>query len=266
MWRCCPSKLFSQFSTQETDLRCRQRWSQSRALIALADVPVAAPSANRSGRPSPTTAQHVVADYQRQTLSRPVTVIDGGACDVGVESTVVDAITESGVVRVLRPGGIGPDQLKAALERAGHFDWTVRVFGQDWSDDSLKAQPPTPGMKYRHYAPDATVVLLEIVDDAGAPSLLELNAGRKAALLAPEPSSLSGARIGTRHSLGSTPAEHAQRLFAGLRELDSADVEVIFIERPSGSEWNEGIGLAVGERAGKAGSGAALVRVRAERS
>ncbi|KAG9901116.1 translation factor, partial [Aureobasidium melanogenum] len=119
------------------------------ALIKTADVPVAAPSANASTKPSPTAAEHVRYDLD----GRIELIVDGGPCDVGVESTVVDGL--SSPPAVLRPGGIGIDLIKTVP------GWENTVVG--YHDVSLKgdAAPRAPGMKYRHYSPKAPVMLVE---------------------------------------------------------------------------------------------------------
>ncbi|KAI4723099.1 translation factor [Aureobasidium sp. EXF-10727] len=121
------------------------------ALIKTADVPVAAPSANASTKPSPTAAEHVHYDLE----GRIEMIVDGGPCDVGVESTVVDGL--SSPPAVLRPGGIGIDLIKTVP------GWENTVVG--YHDVSLKgdAAPRAPGMKYRHYAPKAPVMLVEAI-------------------------------------------------------------------------------------------------------
>lgn len=133
----------------------------ARALIAMAGVPIAAPSANASGRPSPTTAEHVLDDLgQRQVLS---CILDGGKCDIGLESTVVDATTVPNEVRILRPGGISVEQLTRELNRAGLSDIVIRVYGKDLPGNlSENVKPTTPGMKYRHYSPEARVILIQL--------------------------------------------------------------------------------------------------------
>lgn len=144
------------------------RWPQhplSLALIAAADLPLAAPSANLSSRPSPTTAAHVAADLG---VGRGVgAIFDGGACEVGLESTVVDWVPPEegeegeGVVRVLRAGGVGPEELEECLREAG-YEGGVGVWGRDFRSDELAEKPTTPGMKYKHYAPtNARVVLVQ---------------------------------------------------------------------------------------------------------
>lgn len=118
------------------------------ALIREAAVPIAAPSANASTKPSPTAAEHVAYDLD----GRIETILDGGPCDVGVESTVVDGLSSPPLV--LRPGGISLEQLR---ECEG---WERTEVG--YRDVSEKGVAPrAPGMKYRHYAPKATVVLFE---------------------------------------------------------------------------------------------------------
>ena len=122
------------------------------ALIRLADRPLAAPSANASTRPSPTTAQHVENDLK----GRINIILDGGPCEVGVESTVVDGLSDPPTI--LRPGGISIEQLK---ECPG---WGGTVIGYKDGPESGKA-PRAPGMKYKHYSPKAKVILVESIDE-----------------------------------------------------------------------------------------------------
>lgn len=118
-------------------------------LIRLAGVPLAAPSANASTRPSPTTAEHVRDDLE----GRIHTIIDGGPCEVGVESTVVDGLSTPPII--LRPGGVTADQLRKCP------GWENVVIGyKDAHEKGIK--PRAPGMKYRHYSPKATVILYEV--------------------------------------------------------------------------------------------------------
>ena len=129
------------------------------ALLQCAGVPVAAPSANASGRPSPTAAAHVAHDLD----GRIEMIVDGGPCEIGLESTVVDGLGD--VPCVLRPGGIGVEQIR----RVPGWEGCVEAWreaprtesarsGKDPTDEEWK--PRAPGMKYRHYAPSAEVVLV----------------------------------------------------------------------------------------------------------
>jgi L-threonylcarbamoyladenylate synthase len=120
----------------------------SLALMRLAGVPLAGPSANASTRPSPTAAEHVKDDLD----GRIYTIIDGGPCEVGVESTVVDGLSYP--PSILRPGGVTVEQLRQCP------GWEDVLIGyKDKHEEGVK--PRAPGMKYRHYSPKATVVLYE---------------------------------------------------------------------------------------------------------
>ena len=120
----------------------------ARQIIAAAGIPLAAPSANASGKPSPTKANHVMQDLE----GRIDAVIDGGECSVGVESTVVTLATEPPTL--LRPGGITPAQLEAVL---GEIQISPAVFEK--LKEGEKAE--SPGMKYKHYAPSAQVTIIK---------------------------------------------------------------------------------------------------------
>ncbi|KAF5003788.1 hypothetical protein FDECE_9683 [Fusarium decemcellulare] len=119
------------------------------SLIKLAGVPLAAPSANASTKPSPTTAQHVMDDLR----GRIELILDGGQCAVGVESTVVDGLCDPPVV--LRPGGVGLDEIRSCP------GWENAVIAYKDKSEEGKAAPRAPGMKYKHYSPKARVVLYE---------------------------------------------------------------------------------------------------------
>jgi len=137
------------------------------ALIKLAGVPLAAPSANASTRPSPTTAEHVKHDLD----GRIKVILDGGPCGFGVESTVVDGLTMPPVI--LRPGGISLDELRSCK------GWEeVKIGYKDASE--IGAQPKAPGMKYRHYSPRASVILYEVGSNfpSGA-ALVDILQGRR---------------------------------------------------------------------------------------
>ena len=141
-------------------------------LIRRSDLPLAAPSANLSSRPSPTTAEHVRHDLGE---GRGVAaILDGGSCEVGLESTVVDFAKpkkggEDGELRVLRAGGVSAEDLEDCLREAGfgaastdgEGSRRIKVYQRDFESDTLAAKPTTPGMKYKHYSPsNARVVLV----------------------------------------------------------------------------------------------------------
>jgi L-threonylcarbamoyladenylate synthase len=136
----------------------------ARALIAETGAPLAAPSANASGKPSPTRAAHVVRDLGC-TGRLPLLLDDGAACAVGLESTVVDGLGRDGALRVLRPGGATIEALVEALDGDGDGDVGLRprvlVHKRDFVLERHEEDAPTtPGMKYRHYAPSVPVTLL----------------------------------------------------------------------------------------------------------
>jgi L-threonylcarbamoyladenylate synthase len=208
-------------------------------LIAKAGVPIAAPSANRSGRPSPTCAAAVWEDLHDKIDM----LIDGGSGGMGVESTVLDLTQDTPVL--LRPGGVTLEELCDAL-------------GEITLDPSLAletAVPKAPGMKYTHYAPRARVILIEGEQQPLSPEMLQglVDAERQkgthvGALLTQEMA--SKVRADVVHIMGSTrhPLSIAAGLFRALRDFDNTSVEIIFAEGVS----EEGIGLAVMNRLRKA--------------
>jgi L-threonylcarbamoyladenylate synthase len=139
------------------------------SLLRLCGRPLAAPSANASTRPSPTAAEHVFDDLQ----GRIHTIIDGGPCEVGVESTVVDGL--SSPPAILRPGGITVEQLRQCP------GWENVTVGYKDKQEGSTAQPRAPGMKYRHYSPKAPVILFEA--GAGRPSEEEVRAKKTIGLI-----------------------------------------------------------------------------------
>ncbi len=210
----------------------------ARALIREAGVPIAAPSANRSGRPSPTTAKHVFDDMD----GRIPMIIDGGASEVGLESTVLDVTGE--VPRVLRPGGVTPEMI-AAVAGAVEVDGTVMRPLKEGE------RPISPGTKYRHYAPEGDLTIVQGDEKAVAETICGMYDGfeKDAAILAlPGHEALYGVRrvypLGKDGSVESAAAG----LFAALRLLDDEKIAHIFSEAvPS-----EGLGLAVMNRLGRA--------------
>jgi len=151
---CIPKSTTSGLDT--VAVRC-PKTAVTRALIAQAGVPIAAPSANISGKPSTTTAAHVLHDYG--TEGKIDAIIDGGPCEVGVESTIVDLTGAR--PRLLRPGGVTPEELSALL---GELEIDKAVLGQIANDTVVRA----PGMKYKHYAPRAEVYIITGTSEAAA--------------------------------------------------------------------------------------------------
>lgn len=205
--------------------------------IRACGCPVAAPSANISGRPSPTNAKDVMEDMQ----GRIAAVLDGGSCGIGLESTVVD--TTEPVPVILRPGGITYEMLTEVL---GAVEIDPALHG----DKNFK--PKAPGMKYRHYAPKAPVYLLEgaaarLLPSAAAAALAQ---GMKTGVLC---SSSTLERIQPQENLlascwGASREELAEKLFLLLRDFDRTMPDVILAE---GVE-EDGIGLAIMNRMRKA--------------
>jgi L-threonylcarbamoyladenylate synthase len=203
----------------------------ARALIAACGRPIAAPSANRSGRPSPTRAEHVREDLD----GRVELILDGGPTPVGVESTVLDMTTDPPML--LRPGGVTLEELQDCLGG-------LRVLRSD--DDSAAGR--SPGLRYRHYAPRAQVIIIE----AGTGERVVapwVDAGRPVALMTQRPLSLERPGLTVRTMPGDLGA-YARDLFAVLRELDSTGVEGIFVEAVP---W-EGLGLTIMDRLRRAAS------------
>ncbi|MGN0106231.1 MAG: L-threonylcarbamoyladenylate synthase [Hominilimicola sp.] len=204
-------------------------------LIAAAGVPIAAPSANLSGKPSPTKAKHVIKDM----TGRIDAIIDGGDCNVGVESTIVDFTGERPVI--LRPGGVTYDDLKAH-----GIDVEIdKNILQSIAPDEI---PKCPGMKYKHYAPNAEVTVVEgerIKVQKKIKELLSKTNGKIAGVLTMYGADYDNAVI---LSAGSTNKEYAKNLFSALREFDELGVEVVFAEFSE----KDGYGLAVKNRLYKA--------------
>ncbi|MBQ8235740.1 MAG: threonylcarbamoyl-AMP synthase [Clostridia bacterium] len=205
------------------------------ALLKRCDFPIAAPSANTSGRPSPTEAEHVIEDLD----GRIDMIVAGGSCEIGVESTIVSIDGEH--LTLLRPGAITPEMLSCFCE-----ELTI--------DPSLERpllegeRPLAPGMKYRHYAPKAQVVLLEGSEEDILAFMKEQQEKAEIGLLCSDEQfyALSGKNV---ISYGKNQQEEAQRLFACLREFDRREhVKTIYAPKPQ----KDGVGLAVYNRLAKA--------------
>ncbi len=207
----------------------------TRKIIALAGVPVAAPSANISGKPSTTTAQHVLHDHDGKIDA----IVDGGPCRVGVESTIVDLSEER--PRLLRPGGITPEQLLAVL---GDLEIDKAVTQQLSKDTVVKA----PGMKYKHYAPQAEVIIVAGSREAASRYIHKRITPKDRVLCFDEELTSYADCNPLSYGSESDPATLSAGLFAALRELDSPQVSKIYARCPVGG----GIAYAVHNRLKKA--------------
>ena len=203
-------------------------------LIKLAGVPVAAPSANTSGRPSPTKAEHVVEDMNGKIEM----IIDSGEVGIGVESTIVDVSGK--VPMLLRPGAITMEMLRETL---GEVEIDPAILGPLSAD----VKPKAPGMKYRHYAPQAEMTLVEgemehVVEFINQEAKLALEAGLKVGIICTEESRESY-HCGMLKVIGSRENEEsvAHNLFAVLREFDDQKVDCIFSERFSKDRLGQAI-------------------------
>ncbi|WP_239255153.1 L-threonylcarbamoyladenylate synthase [Listeria ilorinensis] len=220
----------------------------SLALLAAAHLPIAAPSANRSGRPSPTTAAHVAEDL----AGRIAGIIDGGETGVGLESTVIDCTTE--VPTILRPGGVSAEQIEQVI---GPVLSTKRIL------DPAEA-PKAPGMKYTHYAPKAPVFIVEGSLEFWRETIKQMQAnGEKVGLLASEGLTENLADLTELESWVTTGSEKlleqvAQQLYKGLRAFDHTDCTVILAESYERTE----IGEAVMNRLEKAAGGKFLREIK----
>ncbi|OUM69178.1 hypothetical protein PIROE2DRAFT_65842 [Piromyces sp. E2] len=180
----------------------------ARALISLCGFPLAAPSANSSGKPSPTLASHVYNDLSGKI---PL-IIDGGACNLGVESTVLDGIRTPPAI--LRPGSVTFEKLRVVPGMEN-----VQVYRRDFVDKKLEQVPTTPGMKYRHYSPDAEVILIE----SNVNSTDETYQEKRKCIQWQENIEYF---MGDREN----PADIARELFKALRFVDKLNVSTIFVE------------------------------------
>jgi L-threonylcarbamoyladenylate synthase len=208
------------------------------ALIRESGKPIAAPSANRAGKPSPTIAEHVIDDL----AGRIDVVLDGGPTRVGVESTVIDMATT--VPQVLRPGGISFEELKRVLGKVSLHPGATASRGFR----VLKAR--APGMKHRHYAPEAELIVVEgrlneVVKRVKELTALSMADGKTVGILATD-GSVSNYDADVVKSLGSRSdvGSIAKNLFRMLREFDEENVDVIIAEGIS----VKGLGLAVMNR------------------
>ena len=215
-------------------LRCPDN-AVTREIIRLSGVPIAAPSANLSGKPSTTTAQHVLHDHDGKIAA----VVDGGPCRVGVESTIVD-LTEDRP-RLLRPGGITPEQLLAVL---GDLVVDKAVTAQIDKDAVVKA----PGMKYRHYAPSEPVVIVAGSREKAAAYIHRHFTPGDRVLCFEEELPLYADCSPLAYGQEADANTLSAGLFAALRELDDPRIHQVYARCPVGG----GVAYAVQNRLKKA--------------
>lgn len=205
------------------------------ALIQASGLPLAAPSANKSTRPSPTKASHVATDFEDEGIF----ILDGGDCTIGVESTILDLSVRPPVI--LRPGGVSKEALEKVIGEVGIYT------------SKTPEVPKAPGMKYRHYAPHMPVYL--VAENQFESLLNQLKTTEKTGFIFSE-EKLTRLKNhfskGVFLSLGQKAELEiaTQRLYRHLREADSLDLEVIYLE----SYPKEGLGLALMNRIDKLSS------------
>ena len=207
----------------------------TRAIIRAAGVPIAAPSANISGKPSTTTAEHVLHDHDGKIAA----VVDGGPCRVGVESTIVD-LTERRP-RLLRPGGIGPEELLAVL---GDLVIDKAVTAQIDKDAVVRA----PGMKYKHYAPQSEVVIVSGSREKAAAYIHAHFQDGDRVLCFEEELPLYDGCAPLSYGQEAHVETLSAGLFAALRELDDPAIHKVYARCPVGG----GVAYAVQNRLKKA--------------
>lgn len=215
------------------------------AIIRASGVPVAAPSANLSGKPSPTCAAHVAADL----TGKVDMIVDGGSCEVGLESTVLDL--SGSTPTILRPGGVTAQMLEPIIGEVINPQRPVPVNGT----------PKCPGMKYRHYAPNALVYVVEPAPNEAPMDSLdsqitalceqEHTRGKKVGVLACAGTGIHCMTADVCLDGGRTSREYGARLFAALREFDQAGVDIVFAPMT----FDDGFSTAVKNRLYKAAGG-----------
>eukprot|EP00871_Galdieria_phlegrea_P000823 jgi/Galph1/1741/GphlegSOOS_G399.1 len=213
------------------------------ALLVASQVPVAAPSANSSGRPSPTSALHVLADLNGKIDG----VVDGGeTCGIGLESTVLDCTTEK--LRILRPGAITAEQIEQVAQQTVEFAVYREPSGEE------NRVPLAPGMKYRHYAPVAPVDICKGDLHSLQQRIAEWKSlGKKVGIMAcKEYCKHIEADVVVSYGTQSCMESYARELYAALRAFDESSIHVDVIVAQAVEE--KGIGVAIMNRLRKAAS------------
>ncbi len=201
----------------------------ARKIIELSGKPVAAPSANRSGYPSPTSANHVFKDMN----GRIPVIVDGGECTVGVESTVI-SFDDENTVRILRPGFVTAEDI-SEIAPAVIIDKAIT------SEIEEGQKVSSPGMKYKHYSPTADVILVEGDYENFKKFALTYQSDKIYFLVFDSDMDMN---IKNMYPYGNTDVEQAHNIFSKLRELDDVGAERIYVRIPD----KKGIGLAVYNR------------------
>ena len=207
----------------------------TRQIIRAAGVPIAAPSANLSGKPSTTTAEHVLHDHNGKIDA----IVDGGPCRVGVESTIIDLTEER--PRLLRPGGITPEQLITVL---GDLVIDKAVTAQLDKNEVVKA----PGMKYQHYAPQSQVIIVSGSREKAAAYIRRHITPQDRVLCFMEELPLYADCNPLAHGAEADVATLSAGLFSALRELDDPNISRVYARCPEGG----GVAYAVQNRLKKA--------------
>lgn len=211
-------------------------------LIKEAGIYIAAPSANTSGRPSPTMASHVQEDLEGKIDM----ILDGGMVEVGIESTIVDLTGE--VPTILRPGCITKEMLESVL---GSVEIDAAILDKK---GAVSGKPKAPGMKYKHYAPKAQLTIIQGTKEKVVARICQLSEqgkaeGKKVGIIATD-ETMECYRVGEVRSIGSRKEEGsiARGLYKILREFDHLDVDVIYTESFEGDQ----MGMAIMNRLNKA--------------
>lgn len=207
-------------------------------LLRAANVPVAAPSANASGKPSPTQSKHVEEDLKDKIAG----IVDGGATGIGVESTVVDCVSEPDTIIICRPGGVTKSDLErvASLGKKVVIDPAVKVKVEDEAKSFISDfKPKAPGMKYRHYSPRAPLILIngdskfirQVIAEKKNAGVVDIGVMVSTEVYECECEFLNSeclkvVSVGSEHDL---PAI-ARKLYDALREFDETSVQVIFCQ------------------------------------
>lgn len=195
-------------------------------IITLAGCPIAAPSANLSGKPSPTKASHVIDDLDGKIDA----IVCGVDCRVGIESTVLDVSSE--VATILRPGIITAENIEAAIGETVEFDPTLFADGKG---EMNSPAPKSPGMKYKHYAPNAQMTIIEGQRDRVKSEIERLKGLNE----------MIGLKVGVILFEEQAFIEAAHDFFSNLRELDEQNVDLILAGALSDKD---GVGFAVMNR------------------